>query len=212
MRPVFHPGEAQAHDRFGLRERLAATGGKMIRDFMPEQHRDFFRQLPFLIVGSIDQGGRPWASILVGRPGFLTTPDPRLPGFYPQALEWGFRRSGDLVYRPHCPHCRACVAVRIPVAGFEPDRSQRRCLARNATLETRVAPARRTAEHREWRDHAVVADRSVADDRDLSDQLAVLADHDMRADDAIGPDLSALADDGAVRDPCGGINLTHQAI
>ena len=73
--------------------------------------------------------------------------DPRLATVYPQALDWGFRRSGDLVYRPHCQHCHACVAVRIPVAGFVPDRSQRRCLARNAAVETRVAPARRSAEH-----------------------------------------------------------------
>ena len=73
--------------------------------------------------------------------------DPRLAQVYPQALDWGFRRSGDLVYRPHCAHCRACVAVRIPVAGFTPDRSQRRCLARNAGLATRIVPARRSGEH-----------------------------------------------------------------
>ncbi|MBO9718453.1 MAG: arginyltransferase, partial [Pseudoxanthomonas sp.] len=73
--------------------------------------------------------------------------DPRLPQIYPQALDWGFRRSGDLVYRPHCAHCRACIAVRIPVAAFAPDRSQRRCEARNADLQTRIAPARRTGEH-----------------------------------------------------------------
>ena len=42
--------------------------------------------------------------------------DPRLPDRYPLALGWGFRRSGDIIYRPHCHGCRACVAVRIPVA------------------------------------------------------------------------------------------------
>ncbi|MDH5834900.1 arginyltransferase [Luteimonas kalidii] len=72
--------------------------------------------------------------------------DERLPAFYPQALEWGFRRSGDIVYRPHCPHCRACVAVRIPVRDFRPGRSQRRCLERNRDVEARVLPARRDEE------------------------------------------------------------------
>lgn len=72
--------------------------------------------------------------------------DPRLPGFYGQALKWGFRRSGDIVYRPHCHGCRACVAVRVPVAGFRPSRSQRRCLARNADVTARVLPAGRTGE------------------------------------------------------------------
>ncbi|GAA3930449.1 arginyltransferase [Luteimonas lutimaris] len=72
--------------------------------------------------------------------------DPRLPRFYPQALEWGFRRSGDLVYRPHCGQCRACIAVRIPVEDFVPDRSQRRCLRRNADLTMRVVAAQRTDE------------------------------------------------------------------
>ena len=75
--------------------------------------------------------------------------DPRLPTFYPNALDWGFRRSGDLVYRPHCQGCRACVAVRIPVAEFRPDRGQRRCAARNARVEARIVAAERTEEHLE---------------------------------------------------------------
>lgn len=73
--------------------------------------------------------------------------DPRLSEVYPRALAWGFRRSGDIVYRPHCRGCHACVAVRIPVDDFVPDRSQRRCLARNADVETRVLPAERSDEH-----------------------------------------------------------------
>lgn len=72
--------------------------------------------------------------------------DPRLLQAYPLALQWGFRRSGDIVYRPHCKGCHACVAVRIPVADFVPNRSQRRCLARNADVETRVLPAQRSEE------------------------------------------------------------------
>lgn len=73
--------------------------------------------------------------------------DPRLADWYPLALGWGFRRSGDIVYRPHCAACRACTPVRIPVARFRPDRSMRRCLARNADVQMRVRPAERTAEH-----------------------------------------------------------------
>ena len=72
--------------------------------------------------------------------------DPRMGQWYPLALGWGFRRSGDIVYRPHCNNCRACTAVRIPVERFQPDRSQRRCLATNTRVEMRVCPAQRTDE------------------------------------------------------------------
>lgn len=73
--------------------------------------------------------------------------DPQLAEWYPLALSWGFRRSGDIVYRPHCARCRACTPVRVRVAEFKPDRSQRRCVARNADLRIRVLPAERSDEH-----------------------------------------------------------------
>src|SRR5690606_11567500 len=72
--------------------------------------------------------------------------DARMPSLYPLALGWGFRRPGDIVYRGHCRGCRACVAVRLPVARFVPDRSQRRCLAHNADVAVRILPAERTGE------------------------------------------------------------------
>jgi predicted pyridoxine 5'-phosphate oxidase superfamily flavin-nucleotide-binding protein len=49
----------------------------MIRTFMPDQHREFFAELPFLIVGSLDAQHRPWASMLAAPPGFLRSPDPQ---------------------------------------------------------------------------------------------------------------------------------------
>jgi len=51
-------------------------GGAGIRDFMPEQHRQFLAQLPYLFVGAIDAAGWPLATLLTGRPGFVQSPDP----------------------------------------------------------------------------------------------------------------------------------------
>jgi arginine-tRNA-protein transferase len=67
-------------------------------------------------------------------------PDPK--AIFGDALRSGFRRAGEHVYRPACHGCCACVAARIPVADFRPDRGQRRCLARNADLHVADAEPR----------------------------------------------------------------------
>lgn len=74
---TFHAGERQLQEWAGVRERLAQAGPKVIRDYMPEQHRLFFAELPLLFVGSLDAQGRPWASVLAGPSGFVRSPDPR---------------------------------------------------------------------------------------------------------------------------------------
>lgn len=73
----WHAGEVALQQRVGVAERMDVFGRKVIRDFMPEQHRDFYRQLPFILLGTVDAEGNPWASILEGRPGFAQSPDPR---------------------------------------------------------------------------------------------------------------------------------------
>jgi arginine-tRNA-protein transferase len=76
--------------------------------------------------------------------------DPRYP-VTPELLgdfnRRGFRRSGDLIYRPHCQGCQACVPVRIPVEAFVPSRAQRRTAARNDDVVVSVRPAGFDAEH-----------------------------------------------------------------
>lgn len=58
----------------------------------------------------------------------------------------GFRRSGVFVYRPECPGCQSCIAVRIPVEQFRPNRSQRRCLIHNQDLKKEWHPPHYTSE------------------------------------------------------------------
>jgi predicted pyridoxine 5'-phosphate oxidase superfamily flavin-nucleotide-binding protein len=77
MNAPFHAGEMALQARTGAREHLARIGTKIMRDHMPDQHRELFEKLPFLLVGSLDAQDRPWASLLTGRPGFVTTPDAR---------------------------------------------------------------------------------------------------------------------------------------
>lgn len=73
----FHAGELAVQERLGVRERIGVAGPRLIRPVLLDQHRDFYRQLPFLALGSVDDRGRPWASVVTGRPGFLSTPDER---------------------------------------------------------------------------------------------------------------------------------------
>ena len=65
---------------------------------------------------------------------------------YSQLSELGFRRSGDHLYRPHCQACSACIASRIAVDDFTPNRQQARIIKRNADLRVLARPPALTDE------------------------------------------------------------------
>ncbi|MEO1017816.1 MAG: pyridoxamine 5'-phosphate oxidase family protein [Pseudomonadota bacterium] len=73
----FHRGEQAIQERLGVREKIDGFARQAVRDFFPEQHRQFFAQLPFILIGAVDREGWPRASILTNRPGFIATPDAR---------------------------------------------------------------------------------------------------------------------------------------
>ena len=76
-RSPFHAGERAIQRRSGVRERAERAGRRRILDRLSDEQREFFRRLPLVFAGSLDAVGRPWASVLVGRPGFAASPDPK---------------------------------------------------------------------------------------------------------------------------------------
>jgi hypothetical protein len=73
----FHAGELAIQGRMGTQAKMDKQGRQMIREYLPDQFRQFFPQLPYIIVGTVDATGSSWASILVGEPGFVSSPDDR---------------------------------------------------------------------------------------------------------------------------------------
>lgn len=97
----FHDGEHVVQQRLGVRESIERWARKVVRPFLPDEFRTFFAELPFVVAAARDEQGRPWATIVAGRPGFVASPDPRtlvigagpVPG---DALENALRPGADV--------------------------------------------------------------------------------------------------------------------
>ncbi|MFP3848632.1 pyridoxamine 5'-phosphate oxidase family protein [Pseudomonas sp. W5-01] len=73
----WHSGERALQAKVGVAERMETLGKRVIRDYMPDQHREFYEHLPYLIIGAVDPEGWPWASLLDAQSGFIQSPDAR---------------------------------------------------------------------------------------------------------------------------------------
>ncbi len=73
----FHAGEQQVQERLGVRDEIEPWARKVVRGHLPDEHRRFYARLPFVVAAARDGRGRPWATLLVGEPGFVRSPDAR---------------------------------------------------------------------------------------------------------------------------------------
>lgn len=67
---MFHPGELQAQEKAGYQQVKAA-----LYPSMPEQHSLFYQGLQTFYITVQDESGYPFAALIQGAPGFITTPD-----------------------------------------------------------------------------------------------------------------------------------------
>eukprot|EP00878_Enallax_costatus_P038839 GHUV01044318.1.p1 GENE.GHUV01044318.1~~GHUV01044318.1.p1 ORF type:complete len:293 (+),score=77.15 GHUV01044318.1:228-1106(+) len=78
----FHLGEQAVQLKAGgphMRDAVEQMGRRVVRDCMPEQHREFFGNQQLLYFAAQDPAtGNLWASVLAGAPGFISSPNPKL--------------------------------------------------------------------------------------------------------------------------------------
>ena len=68
---TWHAGEIAMQNSVGVAGRMAEAGKSAIRDYLIDQHRQFFPLLPFVVLGAVDPAGNAWATLRAGRPGFM---------------------------------------------------------------------------------------------------------------------------------------------
>lgn len=73
---VFHAGERAVQARAEVSGDWLESAAGFVRPEMPQQHRDFFENLPMLFLGLLDPAGRPWCVPVFGPPGYSSSPTP----------------------------------------------------------------------------------------------------------------------------------------
>ena len=118
---VFHEGERSLHEKLDIEERQHELGLRMIRDHMPDQHRDFFAMLESVHIGALDASGHPWAITRTGVAGFMASPDDKTLQISSRPLTG---EPQDLDFE---------VGAKISVVGIEFETQRRNRL--NATID-----------------------------------------------------------------------------
>ncbi|MEO9517879.1 MAG: pyridoxamine 5'-phosphate oxidase family protein [Paracoccaceae bacterium] len=72
---VWHEGERALHRSLGVEEKMQTRGQIVVRGYMPDQHREFFEKLRFLVLSAVDKDGRVWPFMRFGGVGFIQSPD-----------------------------------------------------------------------------------------------------------------------------------------
>lgn len=89
-------------------------------------------------------------SYLEGNTAKTAFADPNIkltPSLYSSLIQYGFRRSGSHIYRPHCDNCSACTSIRVKTAYFLPGKRFKRVLKNNSDLQCKVIESIDTPEH-----------------------------------------------------------------
>jgi len=78
MTKHFHEGELRLQNQVGSRKQIDVMTEHLMKDFMPDQHREFFEGLEYIFLGTVDKAGLPHSVILTGPPKFANSPKPEM--------------------------------------------------------------------------------------------------------------------------------------
>lgn len=71
----YHQGELALHKRYGRLEEQTSIARHVHSPTLDAHQQGFLTEREYVVIGSIDAAGRPWASMLFGDPGFINSPN-----------------------------------------------------------------------------------------------------------------------------------------